>query len=112
MPYSDNLPAYVIPYDPAWRRRAKMKDWPELDDQFDGMTPWDYCYDFQPEMFRNSQARMVLDKHHEDAHACRRVNPAGVRNHNWCYRCPAGMMHSSLHIYDAARDRDRTMLLY
>ena len=110
--YSDRPPAYVIPFDTAWRWRAKLKDWPELDDPEARSVTWDYCYDFEPETFHDAQAVLVLDKRHEDCHPCKRVNAAGVRNHNWCYRCPAGMMHSQLHIYDAALDRDRKMLLY
>jgi len=111
VPYSDKPPGYVIPDSPAWRRRAKLQDWPELDDEFDGMTPWEYCHSYEPTKHMSSAALNVIDKRHPDCLPCANLNPSGVRNHNWCYRCPAGMMHASLHIYDAALDRDRKLLL-
>ena len=110
--YSDKPPGYVIPYDPAWIRLAKLKTFSELDNGAEGMTPWEYCYSFEKEVRRDTQSYMVLDKHHDDCHSCKNRNPEGVRFNNWCFRCPAGLMHTQLHIYDAVLPRDRTIHLY
>ena len=44
-------------------------------------------------------------------YACRNRTPHGVREHNWCYSCPAGFMVATLHLWDTAMERDRATIL-
>lgn len=109
MPFSDLPPFMVFPDDAEWRDRAFKKDIPE----FAEFAPegWYFCNEYEPRRDVDDQSALSLDVRFPRAYACNRRNPMGVRDHNWCYRCPAGLSHVQLHIYDAERERDRAMRL-
>ena len=104
MPFSDNPPAYVIPDDNEWRYYATREVLPDLGRHAK------YCPDFSPTPDIDDTSARVMDVRYK-TRACRNRNALGDRFHNWCYRCPAGLLHVRLHIYDADRDRDRAVRL-
>ena len=107
MPYSDNPPAYVIPDTYEWRMRS-IGDVTEI--KMDGGDVR-YCPDYKRERRVNDHSSLVYNLYHPECYPCGNVNPMGERNHNWCYRCSAGLVVTQLHIYDAERTRDRAIRL-
>ena len=96
----------VFPQEREWRRHAIAEELKHLE----GSYYW--CPDFEPTNDIDDQSALILREDRPYLKACTRRNPAGERNHNWCYRCPAGLMHVQLHVYDAERTRDRAVRLW
>ena len=106
MPYSDTPAGYIVPDDYEWRAKSRTHDIPDI--YADGGSVY-FCPDYRREPFLDAQAILVYDKRHPKCLPCANRNAMGDRNHNWCYRCPAGLMFVQLHIYDAERTRDRAV---
>ena len=111
MPFSDSPPALVIPDTPEWRRRAEVEILPELYGPGALKSSHAYCDRFAKRDSHDTQATLVLSKTWPDCYSCLNRDPSGERNHSWCYRCYAGLMHVQMHVYDAERDRDRAVRL-
>lgn len=99
MPYSDLVPPFVIPYCDGGKRY--------VDTDVRDTVAFEWCYEYRPH-------KAQVEANHDiyvplDFKPCRARNGSGVRNHNWCYRCPAGFMYVEMHIYDAERESDRAV---
>jgi len=97
--FSDTPPPLVAPDTRQGRLWVKAEDW-------HGETA--YCGHYDP--YRRSVALENKDGKYT-IYECRKREPFGERNHNWCFRCPAGFMLSSQHKYDIEMVRDRAMLV-
>ena len=106
MPYSEIVPPFVVPDSKSGREYYNHYI---RHDGLEGEVYVHFCKEYKDygHGFRDS-----IDESRpqgETVNACSNRRPDGNRNHNWCYRCPAGYPFIALHVYDAERESDRSI---